>query len=117
MLKAAADALGVTMIGGIPGGGEPLPDGRDGANRRRGGGDDSQASGRDREVDRSRRRVRRDAFSIIGTIARRLKREVGPAAADEWRTAALGCRSYDAVLRLAMESRGSSSSQGRKVRR
>ena len=27
MLKAAADALGVTMIGGIPGGGEPLPDG------------------------------------------------------------------------------------------
>ena len=45
-----------------------------------------------------------NAFSIIGTIARRPKREVGPEAADEWRTAALGCRSYDAVLRLAMDT-------------
>lgn len=43
-----------------------------------------------------------NAMSIIGCIARRLKREVSREAADEWRTAALGCRSYDALLRLAM---------------
>ena len=43
-----------------------------------------------------------NAFSIIGCIGRRLRREVSPAAAAEWKTAALGCRSYDALLRLAM---------------
>jgi len=43
-----------------------------------------------------------NAMSIIGTIARRLKREVSREAADEWRRDALACRSYDALLRLAM---------------
>ena len=45
-----------------------------------------------------------NAFSIIGSVRRELRREVGPAAAREWTAAAFGVHSYDELLRLAIRT-------------
>jgi hypothetical protein len=43
-----------------------------------------------------------NAYAIIATVARALRREVGPDAATAFTTAAFACSSYDDLLCLAM---------------
>lgn len=45
-----------------------------------------------------------NAYSIIGRIAKALRREVSNDAATEFTTAAFDCGSYDELLVLAMET-------------
>lgn len=45
-----------------------------------------------------------NAFAIIGRVSRALKRAGHREAATEWCAAAMACGSYDALLRLAMET-------------
>ena len=45
-----------------------------------------------------------NAFSIIGRVAKALRREVGPEAAAEFQTEAFAQPSYDHLLRLAMRT-------------
>ena len=45
-----------------------------------------------------------NAFSIIGRVSKALKAAGKPEAAKEFSEAAMGCGSYDALLRLAMET-------------
>lgn len=43
-----------------------------------------------------------NAYAIIGTVARALRRQVGNEAATAFTDAAFACRSYDELLYLAM---------------
>lgn len=45
-----------------------------------------------------------NAFSIIASVTRALRREVGDDAADSFTTAAFESASYDDLLRLAMST-------------
>jgi hypothetical protein len=45
-----------------------------------------------------------NVYSIIGHVARALRREVSPQAATAFTDAAFACHSYDEVLRLAMNT-------------
>lgn len=41
-----------------------------------------------------------NAFAIIGAVSKALKRDDQSERAEEWRKAAMACKSYDAVLQL-----------------
>jgi len=45
-----------------------------------------------------------NAFNLIGIVAKALRREVSPEAAAEFQTAAMASESYDAMLRVCMET-------------
>jgi hypothetical protein len=45
-----------------------------------------------------------NAFAIIGNVARAIQRAKGREAADEYRTAAMACGSYDELLVHAMRT-------------
>lgn len=45
-----------------------------------------------------------NVFSIIGRVAKAIQRAVGREEADQFRSAALECESYDAVLVLCMQT-------------
>lgn len=45
-----------------------------------------------------------NVFSVIGNVSRALRRAGHPETATEFSTAAMSCESYDAVLRLAMQT-------------